>query len=191
MLVLPDDRMPEAEVALRFAFFLLRQSDNNGRASVAIDGAEVRVKERLIFPLEAFMTEHEWRQVQQKGRNTWQGLYQKYGQEIEIHARSGVGDVVAEVGAHRIRAECKGGPLIHKPGSKEYPILQKVIGQLVTIEEVLSQDMIVAVVPATDKFRRLADLWRDRPILSATGIKITLVHRNGNVEGLNPGDQKL
>ena len=40
---LPLDRMPEAEVSLRLAFYLLDLSGNPGAAKVAIDGAQIKV----------------------------------------------------------------------------------------------------------------------------------------------------
>ncbi len=182
--LLPEDRMPEAEVALRLAFYLLKRSDSHGSAEVAIDGAMVRIGDNEIFPIEAFMTHEGWEQTDQLGRNAWQGSYEKGGSRLAIHARSGVGDVVALVGSERIRAECKGGPLIEKPGSPEYPRLRETLGQLLTVERVEAGDVMVAAVPRTDRFLRLARNWQSRPLLARSGIRIVLVGRNGIIEGL-------
>lgn len=182
--LLPEDRMPEAEVALRLAFHLLDRFDSHGSAEVAIDGAMVRIGQNEIFPIEAFMTHEGWEQTEQTGRNAWQGSYEKGGSRLTIHARSGVGDVVALVGSERIRAECKGGPLVVKAGSPEYPRLRQALGQLLTVERVEAGDVMVAAVPRTDRFLRLARNWQPRPLLARSGIRIVLVGRNGITEGL-------
>ncbi|HYH23379.1 MAG TPA: hypothetical protein VD995_32590 [Azospirillum sp.] len=183
---LPTDRMPEAEVALRLAFHLLDQPGSGGHAEVAVDGAMVRVAGRDIFPLAAFLAATSWQQVERSPNagNAWQGRYRRGNHALTVHARSGVGDVVARVGTRRIRAECKGGPLVPRKGSPEYPILQKGIGQVVTIEGVAPEDLIVVAVPATPRFATLRERWRDRPLFAATAIRIVLVGRDGRVDGL-------
>jgi hypothetical protein len=122
----------------------------------------------------------------QEGKNAWQGMYEREGQRLSVHARSGVGDVVARVGEKRVRAECKGGPLIKKPGSREYPILRGALGQIVTVERVGADDVLVVAVPYTQQFRRLAVKWREAPLVTRTGIQIVPVGRDGEVEGLDP-----
>jgi hypothetical protein len=104
---------------------------------------------------------------------------------MNIHARPGVGDVVATVGSKRIRAECKGGPLVKKRGSPEYPILRGALGQVVTVEQVEANDLPVVAVPCTPGFHRLADRWRKAPLVVRSGIQIVLVGRDGVVEGLD------
>ncbi len=160
---------------------LLERSDSHGSAEVAIDGAMVRIGDNEIFLIEAFMTHECWEQTDQIGRNAWQGSYEKGGSRLAIHARSGVGDVVALVGSGRIRAECKGGPLVVKAGSPEYPRLRETLGQLLTVERVEVGDVMVAVVPRTDRFLRLARNWQPRPLLARSGVRILLVGRNGTV----------
>lgn len=183
-LSLPEDRMPEAEVSLLLAFHLLEHPDSGGAAEVAIDGAQVRVGDNQIFPIADFVFHSGWTQVGQRGTNDWQGTYGKDGKHLVIHARPGVGDVVATVGSTRVRAECKGGPLVRRPGSRERPILQGVLGQLLTVEHMEGNDIMVAAVPHTPQFKRLADAWRERPLVADSRIEIVLVHRNSNVEGL-------
>jgi hypothetical protein len=181
---LPQDRMPEAEVSLRLAFDLLSLPDAQGTAEVAVDGAQIRVHGDEVFPISAFLISMGWRQVRQVGKNDWQGWYQRSGQRLWIHSRSGVGDVVAQVGAKRVRAECKGGPLIKKPGSKEYPRLRGALGQVVTVEEVEPNDVLTVAVPHTPQFLKLADRWREAPLVRRVGIQILLVDRDGTVKGL-------
>jgi len=181
---LPEDRMPEAEVSLRLAFHLLAIPGSQGSAEVAIDGAQIRVHGSEVFPIAAFLLDMGWKQVEQLGKNPWQGWYERHGQRLWIHSRSGVGDVVAHVGNKRVRAECKGGPLISIPGSREYPKLRGALGQVVTVEEVEANDVLAVAVPHTPRFQRLADKWRVAPLVVRSGIQIVLVGRDGRVEGL-------
>ncbi len=182
---LPQDRMSEAEVSLRLAFHLLYLPDSQGAAEVAIDGAQIRVHGDEIFPIGDFLSEMGWKQAEQRGKNRWQGVYEKDDKWLKIHARSGVGDVVVKVGDKRIRAECKGGPLGKRKGNPEYAILQRALGQIITVEQVDANDLLVVAVPSTCRFRRLADKWQDAPLVSCSGIQIVLVGRDGVVEGLD------
>jgi len=176
--------MPEAEVSLRLAFYLLALPGSQGVAEVAIDGAQIRVHGSEVFPIATFLADAGWKQVRQVGKNDWQGWYERKGQRLRIHATSGVGDVVAVVGDKQIRAECKGEPLVKKPGSREYPILRGALGQVVTVEEVEANDLLVVAVPDTARFRRLANKWGKAPLVARSGIQIVLVSRGGAVEGL-------
>ena len=181
---LPQDRMPEAEVSLRLTFHLLSLPDAQGTAEVAIDGAQIRVHGDEVFPISPFLVDMGWRQVEQIGKNDWQGWYERSGQRLRIHSRSGVGDVVAQVGAKRVRAECKGGPLIKRPGSHEYPRLRGALGQVITVEQIDVDDILAVAVPRTPRFRRIADKWCSAPLIVRSGIRIVLVGRDGTVEGL-------
>lgn len=182
---LPDDRMPEAEVALRLAFYLLAHPQSAGEVSVALDGAQIRVHGRQIFPIEAFLDDVGWRQVAQVGRNAWQGIYERDGSRLTVHASSGVGDVVAQIGPTRVRTECKKGPLIHKPGSREYPALHEAIGQVLTVDNVEPNDVLAVAVPLTDRFASLVTRWREAPLVITSGIQLVMVGRDGSVDGLN------
>jgi hypothetical protein len=182
---LPEDRMPEAEVSLCLAFHLLAMPDGHGTVEVAIDGAQIRVRGSQVFPIADFLDELGWEQVKQEGKNLWQGWYERKGQRLWVHSRSGVGDVVAQVGSKRVRAECKGGPMIKLPGSREYPKLRGALGQILTVEEKKPNDVLAVAVPHTPRFQRLADKWRRAPLIVCTGIQIALVGRDGEVEGLN------
>ena len=184
---LPEDRMPEAEVALRLAFHLLSMPGAESKVYVAIDGAQIRVHGDEVFPISAFLADMGWRQVKQIGQNDWRGWYERSGQRLWIHSRSGVGDVVAHVGAQRVRAECKGGPLVKLSGSKEYPRLRGTLGQVITVEEVDANDVLAVAVPGTPRFRKLAEKWREAPLVKRAGIQILLVDRDGTVEGLEVG----
>ncbi|WP_417379487.1 hypothetical protein [Gimesia sp.] len=182
---LPEDRMPEAEVSLRLAFYLLDHPKSNGNALVAIDGAQIRVHGEDIFPISIFLETNGWEMEKQKGKNQWQGQYRNSDKTLVVSAQSGVGDVVATIGTRRIRAESKKGPLIPKKGSPEYPLMREAIGQLMTIEEVGPDDCLMVAVPLSEKFRRLSDQCSERPLIKTSKITFALVGRNGTVEGLS------
>jgi len=95
-----------------------------------------------FFP-SVFLDEAGWKQIEQEGKNSWQGLYEQSGRRLNIHAKSGVGDVVTTVGDKRVCAECKGGPLVRKPGSPEYRILRGGLGQVVTVEQIDPDGLLV------------------------------------------------
>ena len=184
---LPRNRMAEAEVSLRFAFYLLALPGSDGLAEVAIDGAQVKVGKHQVFPIVDFLRDMGWETAEQIGGRDWQGRYVKDGQTLIIHSTPGVGDVVARVGRTRIRAECKGGPLIKKPGGREYSKLWVALGQVVTVEHVDPDDVLMVAIPRTDAFRKLAEKWQGAPLVQRTGIQIALVGRDGTVEGLELG----
>jgi hypothetical protein len=182
---LPADRMPEAEVALRLAEFILSLPGSGAMASVAFDGAGIRVADVAIFGIGRFMAGTGWEQIKEPkfGRNAWTGAYRRGDKTIRVHSRPGEGDVVATVDGRRIIAECKKGPLVRKPGNPEYPLLTTALGQALLFD-VSADDIVVAAVPDTPVFRRLAGTWRSRPLIRRAGIRIGLVARDGAVSGL-------
>jgi hypothetical protein len=183
---LSSDRMAEAEVALRLAEFILSLPGSGAMASVAMDGASLKVGDAVIFDIGRFMAGTGWEQTKepQVGRNAWTGAYRRGDKTIRVHSRPGEGDVVATVDGRRIIAECKKGPLVRKPGSPEYPLLTTALGQALLFE-VSADDIVVAAVPDTPVFRKLAETWRSRPLVRRAGIRIVLVARDGAVSGLD------
>src|SRR5919112_2282932 len=163
---LPEDRMLEAEVALRLAEFILSLPGSGAMASVAIDGASIKVGDAVIFDIGRFMIGTGWKQIKepQVGRNAWTGAYRRGDKTIRVHSRPGEGDVVATVDSRRIVAECKKGPLVHKAGRAEHSLLTTALGQALLFD-VAADDIAVAAVPGTPVFRRLAEAWRGRPLL--------------------------
>jgi hypothetical protein len=139
-----------------------------------------------IFDIGRFMAGTGWEQAKepQVGRNAWTGTYRRGDKTIRVHSRRGEGDVVATVDGRRIVAECKKGPLVRKPGSPEYPLLTTALGQALLFH-VAAHDIVVAAVPDTPVFRKLAETWRSRPLVRRAGIRIALVARNGAVSGLD------
>jgi len=184
--VLSDVMMAEAEVSLRLAFHLLSHPKSGPSATVAIDGAHVRVHGNEVFPLRSFLESQGWSPVTALDAALWQGTYVKGQKKILITTQSGIGDVVIDVGPKTIRAECKKGPLIPKKGSPEYPLVRGAIGQLMTIEDAPANNLLVVAVPLTERFRKLLARWRDRPLIQRTGILLVAVGRSETVEGLPP-----
>jgi hypothetical protein len=182
---LPYDRMPEAEVALRLAEYLSEQPGFGGHVEAAIDGAQVRVGGSDVFNIVGYLAQQGWTvdRPSTTSRNAWATFYRRGDATLEVHSRSGGGDVVATIFGHRVIAECKKGPLVKRPGSPEYPLLTTALGQALLFEAG-ADDVIVAAVPDTPTFRRLAEAWRLRPRVAQSGIQIALVARTGLVSGL-------
>ena len=185
-LSLSDDRMPEAEVALRLAEHLSERPGFAGHVEVAIDGSQVRVQQTDVFDIVGYLANQGWQPDGRiaSGRNAWATFYRRGTATMEVHSRSGSGDVNASVAGRRIIAECKKGPLIKRPGSPEYPLLTTALGQALLFNST-PQDVVVAAVPDTPTFRRIAELWRARPGIVRSGIQIALVSRSGAVSGLD------
>jgi hypothetical protein len=183
---LPADRMPEAEVALRLAEFILSLPGSGAMASVAFDGAGIRVADVAIFGIGRFMAGTGWEPIKEPkvGRNAWTGAYRRGDKTIRVHSRPGEGDVVATVDGRRIIAECTKGPLVHKARRAEHSLLMTALGQALLFD-VSADDIVVAAVPDTPVFRRLAETWRKRPLVRRAGIRIALVARDGAVSGLD------
>jgi hypothetical protein len=184
MLNLSCEIMAEAEVALRLAAYLSSLPTSTGEVDVSLDGAQIKTSGAEIFPLAAFLEAAGWTQLRQVGKNPWQGTYANGHRTMRINCRSGIGDVVGVVGARRIRAECKKGPLVGKAGNPEYPRLREALGQILTVETIAPADVLVAAVPDSPKFRQLAATWLERPLVKRVGVKIALVARDGSVRGL-------
>lgn len=180
----PDpNKMPEAEVSVRLAEHLADPSRSSGPIEVAIDGAQVKVKDKVIFPLSEFLADSGW---SISSANEWRGVYSKNGfNNIIIHSAPGKGDVVAPLTDGRLlRVESKKGSLTRSKSSQEYPLVREALGQLLTIEEVSEKDVLAVAVPWSPKFSELATRWRKAPLISRFQIKILLVRRSGAVDGL-------
>ncbi|WP_457093438.1 hypothetical protein [Microvirga sp. P5_D2] len=183
---LPADRMPEAEVALRLAEFILSLPGSGAMASVAIDGAGIKVGNAVVFDIGRFMTGMGWEQVKepQVGRTAWTGAYCRGDKTIRVHSRPGEGDVITTVDGRRIIAECQKGPLVRRAGTLEAALLTTALGQALLFD-VSAEDIVIAAVPDTPIFHRLVDTWRKRPLVRRVGIRLALVARDGSVSGLD------
>lgn len=176
--------MPEAEVSLRLAFWLINQKMVEGEVSIAIDGAQVQVGDREIFPIRDFLKNLQW--YKEDLLQTWQGLYsQATGLgKIRIHSNPGKGDIIARLrSGHTLRAECKKGPPIPNASSQELPLLREALGQLLTVQEYLDNDILAVAVPHSPRFAGLAQRWRGAPLIKKLGIQILTIGRDDNVFG--------
>lgn len=183
--MLLKDRMPEAEVTLRLAMYLISGSYTNNDVVCAIDGAQVKVGSTVIFPIIEFLNAEGWIGLEQDEK--WQGkfVHENFSQGIIIHSSSGEGDLVSSLtNGFKLRVESKKGPIVSKPGSKEYPLIREAIGQLMTIEHANDDDILAVAVPESTKFCELAVQWRARPLMKHSGIHIITVNRNNQITGL-------
>lgn len=180
-------KMPEAEVSLRLAFWLLDRSIASGLVEVAIDGAQLQVLDTVHFDLTGFMARCGW--AKQGSGSAWQCDWINSGKSssIRIHSNSGRGDVVARLNSgETLRVECKKGPLVRSHSSQEYPLLREALGQLLTVGEVRDGDLLAVAVPHSPKFQELAQRWRRAPLINRFGIHILTVDQAGRVFGF-PG----
>lgn len=179
-----DARMSEAEVSLRLAVHLASSGRATTSISVAIDGAQVKVGQTEHFNIAAFMRQLGWLAESTTAR--WQGVYvnPKATVKIYVHSNSGLGDVTTTLGTgHMFIAEAKKGPLTRSKSSAEYPLLREALGQLLTIEEVPDNALLAVAVPAGERFRELAERWRNAPLIRRIGIRILTVAPSGAIEG--------
>jgi hypothetical protein len=179
------EKMSEAEVGLRLAFFLIRQGLAVADVRVAIDGAQVKTSNTIHFALAEFLREQRW--VKAGPDDVWQGTYAhaQHRHHLVIHSRPGLGDVVAElVTGQTLRAECKKGSVVRSERSQEYPALREALGQLLTVEEVGDRDLFAVAVPHSSKTVALCGRWRQAPLVQRSGICLLTVSRDDEVFGL-------
>jgi len=175
--------MPEAEVSLRLAFWLIKKRLVRQKIDVAIDGAQVYTNKTVHFNLPAFLKDAGWTTEQPA---KWQGVYRTPDTPviINVHSRPGQGDLVANlISGKNLRVECKKGPLSRKSSSPEYRLIREALGQLLTMKEVGEKDILAVAVPHSQKFAELASRWREAPLLKQFRIRILTVDGTGNVEG--------
>jgi len=177
-------KMPEAEVSLRLAFWLLDTGVAAGTVEVALDGAQVQVGGVVTFDIDDFMRRAGWQK--RNGDRAWQCDWcsSSASSDIRIHSNPGRGDVVARLRSGRtLRVECKKGPLERSRSSAEYPLLREALGQLLTVAEVEDGDLLGVAVPHSSKFQELAERWRRAPLISRLGILVLTVTQTGEVIG--------
>ncbi|MCX5870024.1 MAG: hypothetical protein NTY00_05165 [Deltaproteobacteria bacterium] len=182
---LPVDKMPEAEVTLRLAMAIIEGGHTVNNVFVAIDGAQVKTRTKVHFPIVEFLNSLGWSSAEQNIR--WQCSYQHtaYKSAIVVHSSSGEGDLVVELKSGRkLRVESKKGPLVRSKSSPEYPLIREAIGQLMTIKIAHPNDLLAVAVPHSEKFADLANQWRNRPLMKNADIHIITVRRDNSITGL-------
>jgi hypothetical protein len=187
---MPDaTRMSEAEVAIRLAERFLMFPGAADHANVAIDGAVVEIAGRgRLFDIDAFLSANKWELTRQEGKRAWHGVYSRGDKQLHISSSSGTADVLLQLGNRRVVAECKGGPLIKRPGSPEHRILKEALGQAL-IWNGYADDLLIVAVPDTQWFRPLVTSWQQRPLVLKAGIQIALVAPTGAVSGFDFRDR--
>jgi hypothetical protein len=169
-----EHHLYEGAVMIAYAMHLLR-TERAQHVRIHPDGEHGKQ-----FDFSGWLERRQFRKVSSIGTTAYGGAYENpAGQMITVNPRSGLGDVVAEIGDHVISAECKGGIInTRHPGqvSRLYKGLCETVGMLMATP---SQGRQVAVVPLTDCTLRLAE--RLAPRCAMAGIEIALVGSRGEV----------
>lgn len=174
-----EHHLYEGAVMVAYAMHLLRTQDTR-HVRVHPDGEHGKQ-----FDFAAWLLRRDFIKVSSVGTTSYGGTYRNAaGQKITVNPKSGLGDVVAEVGSHVISAECKGGIInTRHPGqmSRPYKGLCETVGMLMATP---SQGRQIAVVPFTESTLRLAE--RLAPRCALAGIEIALVGSRGEVRDVRP-----
>lgn len=174
-----EHHLYEGAVMVAYAMHLLRTA-NAPHVRIHPDGEHGKQ-----FDFAGWLLRREFTKVSSLGPTTYGGVFRNAaGQTITVHPKSGLGDVVAEVGDHIISAECKGGIINTRHSgqvSRLYKGLCETVGMLMATP---SPGRQVAVVPLTEGTRRLAE--RLAPRCALAGIEIALVGARGEVMDVKP-----
>ena len=169
-----EHHLYEGAVMIAYALHLLR---TEGAQHVRIHPDGEHGKQ---FDFSGWLERRQFRKISTIGTTAYGGAYENSaGQRITVNPRSGLGDVVAEVGDQVISAECKGGIINTKHSgqvSRLYKGLCETVGMLMASP---TQGRQVAVVPLTSSTLRLAE--RLAPRCAMAGIEIALVGSRGEV----------
>lgn len=177
------ESMPEAEVTLRLAFWLLSRAGRESHADVSIDGAHVhiaaheqvgrQIQERTVFDIRSFLAKNGWYPGNLK--DDWRGTYTREGQSLRIQSVHGF-DVQVSHGSKSIKAECKGGRLYPVRGRGAAAVLASAIGQaIVSSSNAQPPEELWVAVPDSPKFDEAAQRIKRSPAFGKTGIRIALV----------------
>jgi len=170
----------EGAVMVAYAMHLLRAE---GARDVRIHPDGEHGKQ---FDFSGWLELRDFIKASSLGTTAYGGVYRNtLGQTVTVHPKSGLGDVVAQVGDLILSAECKGGIINTRHSgqvSRLYKGLCETVGMLMATP---SPGRQVAVVPLTDGTRRLAE--RLAPRCALAGIEIALVGSRGQVLDINPG----
>src|SRR5688572_17591592 len=118
----PLMQMPEGEVAIRLAFYLLNLPTTQS-VTVCLDRHHVHSGGQVVFPASEFLFREGWILIEQNGKQPWLGIYEKRCRRLSISANSRGGDVIAQVGRKRVRAECKKGRFERSAGNPENKLI--------------------------------------------------------------------
>jgi hypothetical protein len=186
------ESIPEAQVTLHLAFWLLDQATQVSHVDIAIDGAHVLimaheqagqpVKERRVFLMKEFLALKGCRP--QLLKDEWRGTYGWKSHTLTLRSTQGF-DVQGTLNGQCVKAECKGGPLTPIKGKSESAIFATAIGQVVMSDSVVSTDALWVAVPDSPSFEKVGTRIVNRKTFQLTGIRIVLVSGEGRVRFLN------
>lgn len=169
----------EGAVMVAYAMHLLGTQDARN-VRIHPDGQHAKQ-----FNFAGWLGRRNFTKVSSLGSTTYGGTYQNpAGQSVTVNPKSGLGDIVAQLGDHIITAECKGG-IINTRHSGQVSQLNRglceAVGRLMATP---SQGRQVAVVPRTNGTLRLAERLAPRCVLA--GIEIAVVGNRGEVMYVQP-----
>lgn len=174
-----EHHLYEGAVMIAYAMHLLRTQGAH-HVRVHPDGEHGKQ-----FDFSAWLLRRDFVKISSIGSTSYGGTFRNaVGQEITVNPKSGLGDVVAEVGDQVISAECKGGIINTRHSgqvSRLYKGLCETVGLLMATP---SQGRQVAVVPFTKSTLRLAE--RLAPRCALVGIEIALMGSRGEVRDVPP-----
>ncbi len=175
-----EHHLYEGAVMMAYAMHLLRTQDTH-HVRVHPDGEHGKQ-----FDFVGWLVRRGFEKVSSIGSTRYGGVYRNgSGWEITVNPKSGLGDVVAEVGDQIVCAECKGGIINSRHSgqvSRLYKGLCETVGLLMATP---LQGRQVAVVPFTESTLRLAE--RLAPRCAMAGIEIALVGARGEVRDVTSG----
>jgi len=174
-----EHHLYEGAVMVAYAMHLLRTQPTS-EVRIHPDGEHGKQ-----FDFAGWLSRHGFGMISSIGTTAYGGAYQDaQGRVIVVNPKSGVGDVVADIGGVTLSAECKGGIInTRHPGqvSRLYKGLCETVGMLMANP---SSGRQVAVVPFTESTLRLAT--RLSPRCALAGIELALVDRRGQVIDVGP-----
>jgi len=173
--------MPETEVSLGLALWLVEHGLVSGVVEIAIDGAQVRTGNQEHSNPRDFLARSGWNP--NGGIGGWQGEYRSANRDaaLRLHSTPGIGDVVATYSCGmRLRVECKKGPLLRSQNSVEYRLLREALGQMLTVDNIDSSDVLAVAVPHGERFAELAKSWGPR-VHARSSIHILTVDPKGEI----------
>ena len=175
-----EHHLYEGAVMLAYAMHLLRTQPTK-EVRIHPDGEHGKQ-----FDFSAWLGHRGFSMVSSTGKTSYGGAYTDgEGRTIIINPKSGLSDVIAEVGTLIVSAECKGGIInTRHPGqvSRLYKGLCETVGMLMATP---SRGRQVAVVPHTESTFRLAT--RLAPRCALVGIELALVKSRGEVIDVRAG----
>ena len=173
-----EQYLPEGAVIVAFAMHLLRTVPDLRHVAIHPDGEHGK-----RFDFLGWLKKHGFAMITLMGNTGYGGMYQSVIGEktVLINPKSGLGDVVADIGRRSFVAECKGG-VTNSTHAGQLSRLRK--GLCETVGLLLSSPVAegkrqFAVVPRTQLTENLARRMIVRA--KAAGVEIALVDGRGNV----------